>query len=241
LGAGFAKQFGGASKEVLVPHINNWFLAGKFPDAIPITINPNKPKDTAFHPSGDCLGCARVLFARRQGLLAYDKPDLPLLKSFFYGHYIHGLIYFVLQDLGFTTDYYIEDPIDARDGELWIKGHVDCSNCAIPGQDEPYMVDIKSQQGFAFNKPASESHLYEKYVAQVKLYMYFKQMTKTIILWAEKDQPHGYRETIIQHDPDFVEQILDKWILVVEAEKAGSIPPCTCEQGQSCEAYGLLT
>ncbi|MBU6232413.1 hypothetical protein KGP36_07305 [Patescibacteria group bacterium] len=227
VGASFAKQYG--SKDLLVPHLNAWFSRGVFPDEIPILIQPNKAKDDAFHPSSDCLDCARVIFARRAGLLESEPPSLELMKSFIYGHFIHGLIYFILKDLGFTTDEEIEFPFEAQEGGLQIKGHIDVRKCNIPGQTEPFTVDIKSQAGFAFNKPYPEGYLYEKYKAQMKTYMYFTGVGKTIILWAEKDTPHGYKETIISADDNWVEhEILSKWDDVVTAEQSGSIPDCTC-------------
>ncbi|MDE2100430.1 MAG: hypothetical protein KGL39_24470 [Patescibacteria group bacterium] len=206
--------------------MNNWIERGKFPDEFPIVLRPNKQRDKAFHPSSDCLTCARVLYSQRSGEEADWKPSLEARKSFLLGFFYHELIYYALQDLGFSEPGDIEEKIEMELYGVPVKGHIDVSRCVIPVHGD-WMVDIKTQQAMKFAKdPAGD--LFEKYVAQQQMYMWLKDKEKCMILWAEKDTPHRYKETYIERDDDAVEQVFEKWSTVIEAEKEGVPPHCTC-------------
>lgn len=229
LSSKFAKQYG--KKELLAPHLNAWFARAEFPDEIPILIHPNKPHDDKFHPSGDCLPCARVLYAKRKGLIPPWKPTAEQHKTFMLGHFYHALIYHIVQELGFSQPEDIEELVEMTLHGVPIKGHIDISSCVLPVHGDK-MIDVKTQMARQFAQEPS-GDLFEKYKAQVKVYLWLKDKSDGIILWAEKDNPHRFKETYVERDDDFVEEVFEKWAYVMECEAAGVVPDCTCD-GVEC-------
>jgi len=252
LGSKFAKNM--ARKEVLVPHLNNWFGRGIFPDAIGFKVHPNKEKDNAFHPSG-ALKCARVLYAERDGHVDGQKHSADTQKIFMIGHMYHGLIQNIMvEGLGFCTWDEVEKEYDFGwdketsdfDGSLLtekgnpyrIRGFADFSRVVIPGKGE-YLVDVKTMMSRIYAQEFTGSFNQDKYEAQVKLYMDMEDIDQAIILCVEKDGPHRFKEHLVMADSDLVESIYDKWEYVVDCEAEGEVPDCTCDHSVECPARSL--
>ena len=234
----FAKAF--QKNEILVPHLNNFFVAGKFPDELPIMIHMNKPEDDAFHPSS-ALMCLRALQAKLDGLLIKQENSLEAAKTFAFGHYIHGLIQWIcVEGLGFATWDDIEVDCDfhlttSRGNPYRIRGFPDIAKCVIPNHD-PILVDIKTANAHVYslaNLPRDKQAAYE---AQVRLYLDFVGLDKGILLMAEKDHPHRFKEIVVERDDRQVDRIVAGWEELVDIRAAGGIAPCTCDEPDYCPA-----
>lgn len=238
----FAKQMG--RKEILVPHLNNWFANGKFPDTIPFEVHPNKEKDDAFHPSS-ALACPQVLLAIRHDLMPHEKHDANSQKTFMIGHMYHGLVqWIIVNGLGFATEADIEKEHDIHltteaGNPYRVRGFIDVARCVIPGRGT-YLVDVKTMHSRMFAVDGLGS-LTDKYEAQVKLYLAFEELEDAIILQVQKDGPHQFKEYMVQSDPDFVDGIIAKWENVVDHDAAGTVPDCTCDDPSQCPAKGIYS
>ena len=230
-------------KELLVPHLNNWFANGEFPDEIPFSVHPNKEEDDAFHPSS-ALACARVLLAARAGELPHQDHDANAQKTFMIGHMYHGLIqWIVVNGLKFATEDDIEKEYDfnfvtAKGNPYRVRGFVDVDRCVIPGKGT-YLVDVKTMHSRMYAQDGLPLSLRDKYEAQVKIYLAFAQLDEAIILQVEKDGPHRFKEYMVRADPDLVDGIVAKWEDVVDHEAAGTVPDCTCDDPSSCPVKGI--
>ena len=107
------------SGEILVPHLDKWFRSDfEGHPGINLTIQPDKPGDSAFHPSSHAIGCTRMLYAMND-----PEVDLPK-KNFnpkvgFNGHMWHALIqHVVVHELGFAQP----EDIEARRGVVKWEG-----------------------------------------------------------------------------------------------------------------------
>lgn len=231
-----------AKKELLVPHLDRWFNAGKFPDEIAFRIRLNKEKDDAFHPSSDASLCAQQLFAKRMGH-TYGRPFTgSSFKAFMVGHYWHEVIQYILVDeLGFVkpedvekekrvlrwgsvtmtgTDH-VEAGFDAY--RWWARGYIDIAHCNIPGRGD-YLIDIKTMRAMEFAK--ARPSLWNKYYAQLQMYLDWENMETAIVLCVEKDSPHKFKEILVKRDPAFAEKVYKRWDLVIEAVKDDMPPEC---------------
>ncbi len=237
----FARNLG--KKQILVPHLNNWFANGKFPDHIPLGVNMNKEEDDAFHPSSS-LSCLRVLQAKLDDLLPKRENTMESNKTFFFGHYIHSLIQWVcVEELKFCTwedvevdcDFHLETP---KGNPYRVRGFPDIERCIVPNH-EPVLVDIKTVNAHVYGLAYLPDRLQEHYTAQVNLYLNFAGLNKGILLMVEKDHPHRFKEIEIDRDDDLVAKIVGRWESVVDARAEGRISPCTCEKPVNCPAKGL--
>lgn len=252
IGSTFAKNF--QRDQILVPHLNNWFANAEFPDVIPFEINPNKEKDNAFHPSS-ALRCLRELYALREGDIPNEEHSMESHKIFMFGHYAHALIqWIVVEELGFASWEDIEQEYDFGwdkaegdyDGSLVtdngnpyrVRGFVDIARCNVPNRGT-YLVDIKTMNARIFAQTNTPESTVEKWEAQVKLYLDFTGQDEAIVLQAEKDSPHRFKEHLVRADPRFVDEIVAGWEIVVDAQASGEIPECTCLDPQACAAKGI--
>ena len=235
----FARNLG--KNEILVPHLNNWFANGVFPDEIPFVIHPNKEDDDAFHPSSATL-CSRALQAKLDGILPKQENRMESQKNFMFGHYSHALLQWVcVEQLGFAVwddiekdcDYYLLT--DKGGNEYRVRGFPDIAKCTVPNVD-PFLVDIKTCTAQLYGQSNLPPFLLEKYQAQVKIYLDFEGLDKGIILLVEKDSPHRFKEIVVERDDRYVSKTIARWESVVDARAEGNISPCTCDDPDSCPA-----
>lgn len=241
----FAKML--AKKEILVPHLDNWFAQSELhPSEIEFSIHPHKEQDDAFHPSS-ATGCARLLYAKQMHHLPDEGRQLAALrnKTFMFGHFFHAMIQTVLAEhLKFCTWDDIEKEhrwgaTTAQGNEFWARGFIDIARAIIPGQEKPILIDIKTMNAHHFVMKDLPYSMYEKYHAQVQLYLDWEDLDTAIILGCEKDNPHRFKEIIIKRDKLFVNNIYDHWEVVADAIAAGSPPDCTCEDATRCPVREL--
>jgi hypothetical protein len=251
-----------AKKELLVPHLDGWFNRGEFPDTIDFAIRLNKEPDDAFHPSSDSSLCAQQLFAKRMGH-TYGRPFTgSSFKAFMVGHYWHEVIQYILVELGFSEQSDVEKqhiventgtgfihcggvsnvesvPVTGRGNVWWARGYIDIAHCRIPGRGD-YLIDIKTMRAmeFAKNRPS----LWDKYYAQLQMYLDWEGMQTAIVLCVEKDSPHRFKEILVERNRSFAEKVYERWDRVIQAVK-DDIPPecdiCNLTESDSCPADKL--
>jgi hypothetical protein len=241
-GSKFAKHF--AQGELLVPHLNNWFAAGEFPDEIPLVIRPNKERDDAFHPSS-ALMCERALYAKLSGDLPPEQTRLDQEKTFMIGRYYHELIQWIVVDqLGLATWEDVEKEHDlhfvtGRGHPYRVRGFIDVARMELPGSDEPVLLDIKTMASRLYGMAQPPAGLMEKYEAQVRIYLEFEDLPRAIILVVEKDNPHRMREIVVERNGSMVDAVMEGWENVVNSRAEGTIPDCTCEDPGRCPAKDI--
>lgn len=249
-------------KGILAPFIDNWFLAGEFPESIPFEINMNKEKDDAFHPSSDPLSCVTLLYGRTRKEIPGQKFSAAQNKTFCVGHMYHGLLQWVLvEGLGFSGWEHIEHEVRRTvDGEelpltgpgewqdepalvaakergtWWMRGSADVSSCVIPDQGD-YLVDVKTARSYSFGQVGVDDKYWAKYEAQAQMYMDWHQKDAAIVLYQNKDGPHDFKERIIKRDPSFAEAVYERWAVVAEALANGVPPKCDCGDRSSCPGH----
>lgn len=237
----FAKHM--TRHEILVPHLNNYFANGKFPDELPIVVHPNKEPDDAFHPSS-ALKCAQVLYAAFREDLPQEHHSPDSQKTFMVGHMYHGWLQWVIvEGLGFATWDDIEKEHDyhfmtSNGNPYRVRGFVDIARCVVPNRGT-YLVDIKTMNARIYAQQTLPATTLEKYEAQVKLYLEFEDLDEAIILAAEKDSPHRFKEILVQRDPLFVDDVMEQWETVVDALVEEVPPACTCLDPSACAAKGI--
>jgi len=222
-----------SAKNILVPHINSYLEKGDFPDEWVLKIQPNKEKDDAFHPSGDCVPCARELYLKHAGLLPGRKLDSTSHKNFNVGHFWHlWLGHIVVDGLGFATWEDVEKRCGYAAETWWATGSADIAKCTIPSKGE-YLIDWKTMNARMFAMEPIGTQLepiLKKYKYQVNMYMHWTGKERTIIVGVEKDTPHNFREFVFDFEPALLEPVYEKWDVVAAALRTGAPPPdCDCD------------
>jgi hypothetical protein len=232
-----------SKKELFVPHFERFIGQN---DIIVPAIDSYKEKDDHFHPSGDCTPCERYLFAKFSGDLPRQIIDSVSKRNFMVGHFWHGWMQAIAVESGMADPSTIEEKYKYTAPEGWtVVGSMDISRAYAPGHDEPYLIDFKTMNSRVFTSDPPPS-TYDKWVCQMNVYMDLlhrfnpdkNNPVKTVVIGIQKDTPHGFREFIIDYDPQLVERIYDKWSRVWEALGNDSPPECDCPLGK-CPAGGL--
>jgi hypothetical protein len=238
IGAQFAKHF--VKGEVLVPHLNNFFLAAKWPDEFTLTIRPNKERDTAFHPSS-ALACELELYARMTGEARDEQTRVEAEKTFAVGRLYHELMaWVVIEGLGFSTwdeaekEYNFRFPT-AAGNEVWVRGFADLGRVDIPGSGT-FLVDYKTVASRLYSMSQLPHGKEEQYRAQVALYLEMEDLDEALIVFLEKDNPHRFKELRVQRDGALVDDVMEGWERVADAVAAGEPPACTCYRPENCPA-----
>jgi hypothetical protein len=241
----FAKML--AKNELLVPHLDNWFAQYELlPETLKFEIHPHKEDDDAFHPSS-ADACARYLYAKRSGHLPERGKSLDVQrnKTFLFGHFFHAMIqHVVVYELKFGPPEIIEKEYrwggkTKKGNEFWSRGFTDLARVEIPGQPEPILVDIKTMQSNQFALNQVPYATWDKWHAQVQLYLDWEDLDTGIILAAEKDNPHRFKEHRITRDPLFVNNIYDQWEYVADCLADMVVPDCTCDDPGRCPVSEL--
>lgn len=221
-----------STKNVLTPHINSYLERGLFPDEWNLQIRPNKPKDDAFHPSGDCLPCARELYYKHSGQLPERKIDATSHKNFNVGHMWHSWLDTIVVDgLGFAKWEDVEKQCGYAQERWWATGLADIAYCDIPGKGV-YLIDWKTMNSRIFGYEPDQPQLaaiLEKYRYQVNCYMHWTGRERCIIVGIEKDTPHAFREFVYEYDPDLLAPVYNKWDIVAACLRSGIPPDCDCD------------
>jgi hypothetical protein len=211
---------------ILIPHIETYQRAAKFPETWNIQIRNRKDPDGFFHPSGDCFTPPSQLYKQLKGQLIYIKPSPALRRTFDVGHFWHGYLQAMLLEMGFVTkeniERHIEHKITTKRGFCVGSGTADLVDVEIPGHGK-WLVDIKSM-----NKPEFEAGVNEftmrKWQAQVSCYMDWLGADKAFILAVSKDSPHAMHEYQVIKDVALLDEIYDRWSYVAQCMRTQTEP-----------------
>ena len=228
---------------ILVPHIDKYLNAAKFPPEWNITIPNRRASDPYYHPSSDCFLSPTDLWKKRQGLLQGWPINAALRRTFDCGHMWHGYIQNILIDMGFVTPENVERKLThtilkTKDFEVIGAGTADLVDVQIPGHGE-WLVDIKTMNKTEFEQGASEYTML-KWKAQVSCYMDWLNVEKAFILSVCKDSPHNFREYQIVKDEKLLEEIYERWAYTEfclakgkEPDREDDIDPALQNRGDS--------
>lgn len=185
-----------------------------------------KDSDDAMHPSSAWV-CSRELYARRKGDFKPSySPDSAM--TFLVGHFYHALVQHVLVDhMKIAKQEDIEKEVRFESASWWGRGFIDVAHCNT--DDGDYLIDLKTVNGVMFKAPNLPPDLWNKYYAQVQLYLDWEGMENAILLCFEKDSPHRLKEYKIEADPEFVETIYERWDRVANGLRHSEPPDCDCE------------
>jgi hypothetical protein len=211
---------------ILVPHLEAYQRAGKFPEKWMIEINNYKTKDDLYHPSSHCFMPPIELWRYRKGQGGSFPISPALRRTFDVGHMWHGYIQEMLIDMRFVEKENVERPIikeiSGAYGNAGAKGTVDLMNVEIPSAGT-WLVDIKTMRKDEFESGANP-FTFKKWEAQVSIYMDWLNLDKAMILSVCKDSPHGFREYIVNKNEALVQEIYDRWTYVEYCLREGLVP-----------------
>lgn len=173
-----------------------------------------KKPDSFYHPSGDCKKCLRQLYFEK---VYNDKQEhsITTKRTFKVGHAIHSMVQAWIEDMstlqGFPKTAYGAE-VKVRNKELNVSGSVDdivrfpCD----PELDVPLEIKTINSQQFGMLVSPKPEH-----IDQVNMYLTLKDLEFGIILYIEKDYPHGMKEFIINRTD--MSNVFDRWDQVTEA------------------------
>lgn len=212
------------------------------PDGVKFNFNfeTGKESDDAMHPSSAWV-CSRELYARKKGDFKPSySPDSAM--TFLVGHFYHALVQHVLVDhLEIARPEDIEKEVIVKHNGWWGRGFIDVAHCDT--SDGDYLIDLKTVNGIMFKAPNLPPNLWNKYFAQVQLYLDWEGVENAVLLCFEKDSPHRLKEYKIEHDQVFVDSIYERWDRLARGLATGSPPECDCESLRQnpgdCNVKGL--
>jgi hypothetical protein len=187
-----------------------------------------KVKDDAFHPSSDCIPSAIQLFEQKSGLA--EKAPFPpsTKKSFFIGHAVHAYLqYIVVNELGYAAPEAIEAKKERRWANHpyhWVRGYGDIAPCHLPGESDPWLIDIKTCNTLDFRQNGIPRHWKDKYTCQIQIYMDLFDIENALFIFFQKDSPHDMREVHLRRDQNLIDAIYLKWQIAGQAILS-NIPP----------------
>lgn len=173
-----------------------------------------KKPDTFYHPSVDCRKCLRQLYFEK---MYTDKQEhsITTKRTFKVGHAVHSMVQAWIEDMskleGFPKTAYGAE-VKVRNKELNVSGSVDdiVRFPADPELDVP--VEIKTINSRLFSTLSAPK---PEHVDQVNMYLTLKDLDFGIILYIEKDYPHGMKEFIVNKSD--MTRVFDRWDQVTEA------------------------
>lgn len=212
--------------QILVPYIDSYQAAAKFPKEWNITIPNTKESDGCFHPSSHCFMKPRDIYLDMKGTVTKPKPSAALRRTFDCGHMWHGYIESVIQEMGFVrpqdVERYLYQPMENHHGPFVGAGTGDLVDVQIPKQGT-WLVDIKTMNKGEFEAGANK-YTYMKWEAQVNCYMDWIGTKNAIILAICKDSPHNMREYKIEYKPELLNEIYDRWGYTAKCLREGKLP-----------------
>lgn len=230
-----------ASKEILIPHIEQTMLSDKWPDSYTVEIDSSPyygqttpdgevleigSGDGYFHPSS-ALACQRDLYVAFHPRLQHLRPKLRKGLAFYmtvnFGQAIHGMMQTQLEMCGLlvpgTVEYeYVCDHHNVR-------GRIDAV-IQPPGHGE-VVLDIKTMnsRGFGFLKPHTPKREWE---AQVNLGMAHYNVREGLILVVEAGYPWQLKEVPIKYNEELLDELYTKWERVLTSIERDTPPDCLC-------------
>ena len=233
-----------ASREILVPHIEQSMLADNWPQSYTVEVDTSPyygqmtPEgermeigsgDGRFHPSSHSLACQRDLYIAFHPQLQYLRPsmrkDLAFYMTVNFGTAIHGLLQAQMEMSGLLVPGSVEWEYDCEEHNL--RGRID--GVIETPSTGPVVLDIKTinSRGFSYLKAHEPK---ESWDAQVNLGMDHYGVDQGLILAVEAGYPWGLKEVTIKKNPELLDSIYEKWERVTEAIKRDTPLDCLCQQ-----------
>lgn len=234
-----------ASREILVPHIEQSMLAESWPQSYTVEVDTSPyygqmtPEgerleigsgDGRFHPSSHSLACQRDLYIAFHPQLQHLRPSMRKDLSFYmtvnFGTAIHSLLQTQLEMSGLLVPGTVEWEYDCEKHNL--RGRID--GVIETPTAGPTVLDIKTinSRGFSYLQSHAPK---ESWDAQVNLGMDHYGVDRGLILAVEAGYPWGLKEVTIKKNPELLDSIYGKWEKVTEAIKRDTPLDCLCQKG----------
>lgn len=211
---------------VLVPYIDSYLAAAKFPEEWHITIPNTKKDDGHFHPSSDAFASPRDLYLKHKQVTSSYPINAALRKTFDCGHMWHGYVENIVEEMGFVSHEDVERKVvatlDGPHGPFTGAGTGDLVNVKIPGKGT-WLVDIKTMRKDEFEAGANK-FTYMKWEAQVSCYMDWFGLDQAMILAICKDSPHAFREYKITKNAQVLGEIYERWSYAAKCIAENTLP-----------------
>lgn len=230
----FAALAAGGSKGI-IPYIDKFLSvhphAGVYEvDDRPYTSTAKSRAEKHFHPSGDCLKCARLLYYERDESVELAEQAIePRLQSIFkIGSSLHAMVQAWFAEMdgldGFPD--LVGNEVRIHDKELNVGGYID-SILRMPGEDFETVVEIKTINSHQFSMlsgPKPEHRM------QVGCYLMERDSPRGIVLYLNKDTGE-FKEFAVE--PMDMMNVVMKWSQVRHALANGdpSVLGYGCKQG----------
>lgn len=211
--------------QILVPHLESY---DKWDQEWTFTYEP-KGVDDAWHPSGDCLPSAEMLYISKRDAEHRAIPP-SLQRTFLVGHFWHQAIQRVVVELGYAAS----EDIECTGEHHWCKHGwnktFDCRGQCVP--HEPYqwvrgqadilltmprwsgLCDIKTMNTTDWHDSEKTGLLplrfADKYEAQINIYMSLFNQERAIILGVNKDNSK-FIEFSFERNQPLIDAIYAKW------------------------------
>lgn len=200
----------------LVPHIDRAIAQGEFEWSAHFE---SKHGDDGFHPSSHCLPSPLALY-NSIVLDEHEPISGSLRKTFAVGHFWHAYLQHIcVEKLGFCG----WDEVEQKGTKVWgmngdgspkpyhyATGSADIAKCSIPRHGD-WLIDFKTMNAIDFRTPGLPNRFYEKYLAQINIYMSFFDMEKALIVKVQKDSPHDLSEIEVYRNQPLIDAIFTKW------------------------------
>ena len=234
-----------ASREILVPHIEQSMLAESWPQSYTVEVDTSPyygqmtPEgerleigsgDGRFHPSSHSLACQRDLYIAFHPQLQHLRPSMRKDLSFYmtvnFGTAIHSLLQTQLEMSGLLVPGTVEWEYDCKKHN--VRGRID--GVIETPTAGPTVLDIKTinSRGFSYLQSHAPK---ESWDAQVNLGMDHYGVDRGLILAVEAGYPWGLKEVTIKKNPELLDSIYGKWEKVTEAIKRDTPLDCLCQKG----------
>lgn len=181
----------GGEGEIL-PYINKFLVMSPHAGLYEVDDRPYKtkeadPRKRHFHPSGDCMKCARLLyFERAESSMLEQEMIGPKLQTIFkIGSSLHAMVQAWLMAMngldGFPVC--VENEQRIHDEEWNIGGYID-SVVKFPDSDDEIPLEIKTINSYGFKNLSAPK---PEHKLQVGCYIMEKNAPFGILLYVNKD------------------------------------------------------
>jgi len=229
-----------AKNQLVVPHIDR--AVDQLGDFEFETGFGPKPKDDAWHPSGDCTPSLNELYLKAIGEAPPWDISAKLRKIFTVGHFWHGYLQEVLVQAelveaadierrgmvgwGDTEELrtfdHIESPIPWQPWH-WVTGSIDVARFDVPRRG-PVVLDFKTMNPRHFALEEAPDSYADKWECQLNIYMDWTDLEEAFIIGVDKTAGE-LKEFRYERNQELIDALYNKWELVAACVVEGIEPP----------------
>jgi hypothetical protein len=223
-----------ASKELILPILENQMRADEWPDRYTIEIDSSPyygRGDGYFHPSTHPLMTARQLYYEfhpdHRHLIEHEPFSVQQLMTVSVGSSLHAVIQTQMQMAGLLGPDDIE--VEYVNTEHHVRGRTDM--VVHHPTEGPVVCEIKSRTGFKFDSTTIEDM--PSWEIQTSLACdnlgkrYNTDFTYAILLMVETGWPFRMKELRIERNDQLLDEVYTKFDVVREAIR-NNVPPMLC-------------